>query len=61
MLGVKNLFSDQKSPCLSQMGEVACYTPLCPECQKPPPGGGSSKEVKPKPQKDGSRGQGASK
>ena len=40
----------------SQMGEVACYTPLCPECKKPPPGGGSSKEVKVKPKKNGNQG-----
>ena len=57
-----NPLSHLETLSLSQMGEVACYTPLCPECKRPCPGGGSSKEVKLKPsKKDGNRDGGPSK
>ena len=57
-----NPLSHLETLSLSQMGEVACYTPLCPECKRPCPGGGSSKEVKLKPsKKDGKRDGGPSK
>ena len=30
-----------------QMGEAACYEPVCPECKKPPPGAGVHLQLDP--------------